>query len=48
MNSLESIELFFLIAPLNVITVFVGLVLYDLVHWLASLFPPRSKAVDRG
>ncbi len=48
MNSLEAIELFFLIAPLNVITVVLGLLIYDLIGWLASLFPPRSKAVDRG
>ncbi|SEB17887.1 hypothetical protein [Marinobacterium iners] len=48
MNSLEAIELFFLIAPLNVLSVFVALLLYDLVGWLTSLFPPRSKAVDRG
>ncbi|WP_417784456.1 hypothetical protein [Terasakiella pusilla] len=46
--SRDAIELFILVGPLNVITVFVGLLLYDFVHWLASLIPPRSKVVDRG
>lgn len=46
--SRDAIELFILVGPLNVMTVVIGLLLYDFVNWLGSLFSERSKAVDRG